>query len=102
MITSDTIVIRRAGAADVRVLARLAALDSAVIPSADSLIAERDGVAVAALDLTDGRVVADPFERSVDLVELHRLRAARAHAGQRRRGTRAFTRRPRAGLLVRA
>ena len=70
MITSDTIVIRRAGAADVRVLARLAALDSAAIPAADSLIAERDGVAVAALDLTDGRVVADPFERSVDLVEL--------------------------------
>ena len=99
MITSDTIVIRRAGAADVRVLARLAALDSAVIPSADSLIADRDAVA---LDLTDGRVVADPFERSVDLVELLRLRATRVHAGQRRRGTRAFTRRPRAGLLVRA
>ena len=29
MITTDTIVIRRAGAADVRILARLAALDSA-------------------------------------------------------------------------
>ena len=102
MITSDTIVIRRAGAADVRVLARLAALDSAAIPGADSLIAERDGVAIAALDLADGRVVADPFERSVDLVELLRLRATSVHAGERRRGTRAFTRRPRAGLLVRA
>src|SRR5688500_6059072 len=102
MITSYTIVIRRAGAAYVRVLARFAAPVRSAIPSADSLIAERDGVAVAALDLTDGRVVADPFERSVDLVELLRLRASRAHAGQRRRGTRAFTRRPRAGLLVRA
>jgi hypothetical protein len=75
MITSDTIVIRRAGAADVRVLARLAALDSAVIPGADSLIAERDGVAVAALDLTDGRVVADPFAPTARLAVHLRLRA---------------------------
>ena len=101
MINSDTIVIRRAGAADARVLARLAALDSTAIPGADSLIAERDGVPVAALDLTDGRVVADPFERSLDLVELLRLRASRVQ-GPQRRGTRPFTRRPRAGLLVRA
>ena len=80
MISTDTIVIRRAGAADVRVLARLAALDSAAIPGTDSLIAERDGVAVAALDLTDGRVVADPFERTADVVELLRVRAGRLRA----------------------
>ena len=98
MITSDTIVIRRAGAADVRVLARLAALDSAAIPGTDSLIAERDGVAVAALDLTDGRVVADPFERTIDLVEMLELRASRLR-GARDHGAR--LRRPHVSLLAR-
>ena len=59
--TADsTLIIRRAGAADAQVLARLGALDSAAAPGADSLIAELD------------------------------------------RGTRAFTRRPRAGQHVRA
>ena len=96
MIASDTIVIRRAGAADIRVLARLAALDSAATPAADSLIAELDGVAVAALDLADGQIITDPFARSVDLVELLRLRAARVRAAQRRAAP-ALTRRPRAG-----
>ena len=98
MITSDTIVIRRAGAADVRVLARLAALDSAAIPGTDSLIAERDGVAVAALDLTDGRVVADPFERTIDLVEMLELRASRLR-GARDHGAR--LRRPHVSLVAR-
>jgi hypothetical protein len=87
--TADTtIVIRRAGAADAKVLARLAALDSATAPGADSLIAELDGRPVAALDLAHGRVVADPFTRTSDLVELLRLRATRMreHAGRRRRG----------------
>jgi hypothetical protein len=95
--TADTtIVIRRAGAADATVLARLAALDSATAPGADSLIAELDGRPVAALDLARGQVVADPFTRTIDLVDLLRLRASRMreHAGRRRRGSRAFAHRP--------
>jgi hypothetical protein len=101
--TADTtIVIRRAGAADGRVLARLAALDSARIPSADSLIAEADGVPVAALDLADGRVVADPFAPTADVVELLRLRAARVRGADDRRNQRTTLRRPLAGLTARA
>ena len=98
MISTDTIVIRRAGAADARTLTRLAALDSAPVPGLDSLIAERDGVAVAALDLADGRVVADPFERSIDLVEMLELRATRLR-GARDHGAR--LRRPHVSLLAR-
>ncbi len=102
MTPTDTIIIRRAGAADARVLHRLGALDSAAAPGPDSLIAERDGVAVAALDLADGHVVADPFERSADLVELLRVRAHRVRGAAPRRGVRALRRGPLAGLLVRA
>jgi hypothetical protein len=102
MIATDTIVIRRAGAADARVLAHLAALDSAAVPGPDSLIAELDGVAVAALDLTDRRVVADPFARTADLVELLQLRAVRARSAERRAAARTGARRPLGGLLARA
>jgi hypothetical protein len=101
MITTDTIIIRRAGAADARILARLAALDSAEQTGADSLIAEADGRAVAALDLADGRVVADPFARTADLVELLHLRASRVRGAHRRHGARGFARRP-LGLIARA
>ena len=101
MIANDTIVIRRAGAADARILFRLAALDSAALPGDDSLIAEIDGRPVAALDLADGRIVADPFARTSDLVELLRLRANRVREAGRRNGVRAFARRP-LGLIARA
>jgi hypothetical protein len=101
MIATDTIVIRRAGAADAPTLARLAALDSAVQPGADSLIAEIDGQAVAALDMADGRVVADPFARTADLVDLLRLRASRVRGGAGRNRARTFARRP-LGLIARA
>jgi hypothetical protein len=99
--TADTIIIRRARAADGRVLARLAALDSARLPGADSLVAEADGVPVAALDLTDGHVVADPFAPTADVVELLRMRADRVQ-GAARRGARTHVRRPLAGLIARA
>ena len=101
MIATDTIIIRRAGAADASILARLAALDSAVQPGDDSLIAEIDGRPVAALDLADGRVVADPFARTADLVELLRLRASRVHGARRDRRVRSAARRP-LGLIARA
>jgi hypothetical protein len=104
MSTSDSITIRRAGAADATVLARLAALDSALAPGADSLVAEAGGRAVAALDLDDGRIVADPFARTAEVVELLRLRAerVRGHEGRRRRGAKALVRRPLGSLIARA
>jgi hypothetical protein len=54
---------------------RLAALDSTRPPSGRMLVGEIDGVPAAALSLSDGRVVADPFTRT-DLLVVHlRLRA---------------------------
>ena len=52
-----------------------ALLDDAPAPPAPLLLAERDGRAVAAQSLADGRVVADPFARSARLLELLALSA---------------------------
>jgi hypothetical protein len=57
----DACAIRPATAADARALARVAALDSQRPLAAPVLLAEEGGVAVAAISLADGRVVADPF-----------------------------------------
>jgi hypothetical protein len=73
---ADEVVIRRAAGADARRLARLAQLDSAPVPSGPTLVAEMDGVLVAALPLSGGRAVADPFVRSRPLVEMLELRAS--------------------------
>ena len=72
---TPTIAIRAATSADARTLNRLAALDSAPVPNGPVLLAEVDGQAHAAIDLRDGRVVADPFERTADLTSLLRLQA---------------------------
>jgi hypothetical protein len=100
MTANDTIVIRRAGAADARVLTRLAALDSAPVPGDGSLLAEVDGVAVAALDPRDGRVVADPFARTADLVALLELRAGRLREAARGRSARPLRLHRRAARLA--
>ena len=75
----DAIVIRHATAADARAVAELAILDSREPLSGPALIAEVDGVARAALDLSDGSVVADPFAYTGELVELLQLHARAAH-----------------------
>ena len=76
MITTDTIVIRRAGAADApRPGPPRRPRQRRAVPAPTASSPRCDGRAVAALDLADGRVVADPFARTADLVELLRLRA---------------------------
>jgi hypothetical protein len=72
---------------DEAALARLAALDSARPPARPVLLAERDGVLLAAISLADGFVVADPFKPTAALVELLRMRERqlRAPARPRRR-----------------
>lgn len=62
---------------DEATLRNLAALDSSRPLEGRALVAEVDGRAVAAIGLTDQRVVADPFVRTADVVELLRVRAAR-------------------------
>jgi hypothetical protein len=62
---------------------RLAALDSQSPLSGPVLIGEIDGVPAAAVSLTSGRVVADPFRPTAELVASLRVRAA-ALTGERR------------------
>lgn len=70
------ITIRRAGDGDEARLAILAQLDSARTIEGPALVAERNGALVAAISLTGGRTVADPFVASAPYVELLELRAA--------------------------
>jgi hypothetical protein len=69
------IVIRPSRPEDERALERLAGLDSAAVPAVPLLVAESNGALRAALSLTDGAVIADPFHRTAPLVELLVARA---------------------------
>jgi hypothetical protein len=69
------VVIRLATAADRRAVERLAQLDSARPPAGETLLGEVQGRAVAAVSLTDGSVIADPFAAAREVVELVALRA---------------------------
>jgi hypothetical protein len=75
-VMTEQISIRIATLADAKALVRLAALDSAAVPDGAVLLAECDGVTAAALALETGSVVADPFQRTEELVAMLRLRAA--------------------------
>jgi hypothetical protein len=66
--------IRLAAHEDARTLRRLAQLDSAPVLRRRVLLAESDGVPVAAISLETGAVTADPFQRSAAAVRLLRLR----------------------------
>lgn len=70
-----SVAVRLATAADRTVLERLADLDSASAPTGHALIGSISDRPVAALSLADGRVLADPFTPTCDVVELLRLRA---------------------------
>jgi len=74
--TTETLVLRLAGADDAYHVRRLAALDDAPSPDGQTLLALIDGEAVAALSLRDGRVVANPFLPTEEVVSLLRLRAS--------------------------
>jgi hypothetical protein len=70
------VLLRPARADDNPDLARLAELDGARPLPGPALVAEENGAVVAAVCLTTGRAVADPFVRSLHLVELLRRHAA--------------------------
>lgn len=76
------LVLRPATSVDSADLERLAALDSARPLDGEILLAYAGGEVRAALSLGSGRVVADPFWPSADLVEL--LRAAAGERPRRR------------------
>ena len=75
------VTMRMAGPADGEALRKLAGLDSRRLPPGPHLVAERDGRIDAAVSLSTDELVADPFRRTAELVELlrcqaHALRAA--------------------------
>jgi hypothetical protein len=97
MNNSDTaLMIRRATVDDAPALWRLAALDSAPALEGEALLALDGGEPVAALDLDDGRVVANPFRPTEGTVALLRLRAQHLAAPAPRRRRRPALLRPRA------
>ena len=72
----ETLTIRMAVPADVAALSRLARLDSVPPPEpVRMLVAEADGELRAALPLGGGRAIADPFQRTAELVEMLAERA---------------------------
>jgi hypothetical protein len=75
--TTDTVTIRRAGSQDAVALKLLAMLDSTRPLTGPVLVAESGGLVLAAISLQDGRVAADPFFPTSDLVSLLRARAER-------------------------
>jgi hypothetical protein len=74
------VTIRHAFPDDALALLRLAALDSREPPAAPALVAEVGGELRAALSLRDGRVIADPFQRTQALVDLLHARASQLTA----------------------
>ena len=75
--TDTTFTIRRAVSADSSAVARLAALDSASLPTGELLLAEVGDELWAAVEIDSGVAIADPFRPSGDLVELLRFRLER-------------------------
>jgi hypothetical protein len=82
--TAPNVLIRAARGSDGEALERLAALDSAHVPTGELLVAESDGSLVAALDLENGSAIADPFRPTSDVVALLELRADRLNGAGRR------------------
>jgi hypothetical protein len=72
---SGTVHLRRSTSADARALRGLAERDSRAVPAFPLLVAESGGRLLAALSLSSGEAVADPFEPTAHLVA-----ALRAHA----------------------
>jgi hypothetical protein len=70
------LVVRRGRHADNDALAILAALDSARPLTGERVLAELDGRIVAAVSLHDGRVIADPFVETDDVVAMLRVHTA--------------------------
>ncbi len=90
--TTPTVALRPATETDRLAVRRLAALDSAVVPSGPLLLAVVDGQARAAISLTTDEVIADPFTPTAAVVELLVLRAARLRAARLRHETGALGR----------
>jgi hypothetical protein len=83
---TEVTTIRPLGTRDAAAVKRLAQRDSAREPAGALLGAELDGQLLAVISTTTGEVVADPFQRTAEIVHALRLRVdrvdgrARGHA----------------------
>jgi hypothetical protein len=86
---TDAITIRRSTLSDQTRIMRLAALDDRPAPHGDALLAFVGGDLRAVLGVAEGRIVADPFHLTQELVDLLQFRAEQERNGRngRRRGS---------------
>jgi len=75
-IESSAITIRAARAEDMDELARVASRDTHELPEGTLLVATVGSDVRAAISLSDGMVIADPFHRTAELVAMLKIRAA--------------------------
>jgi hypothetical protein len=71
----DAVLVRRATARDAAHLRTLALLDDRRLPEGPFIVAELAGEVVAAMSLSCGTIVADPFRRTRDAEALLRVRS---------------------------
>jgi hypothetical protein len=71
----DDLILRRSGPGDGAAISRLARLEDRRPAAGPYLLAERGGEVVAAVPLSGGSAISDPFMRTADLVAILELRA---------------------------
>jgi hypothetical protein len=80
---SAEITIRTAREEDMADLARVAARDTHELPAGPLLVAKVGSDVRAAISIPDGTIIADPFHRTAELVEMLRIRSAAVRAARR-------------------
>ena len=96
-IDSAEIIIRAARDEDMGEVARVAGRDTGDLPGGPLLVAKVGSDVRAAISLEDGAVIADPFHRTAELVQMLKIRAGsvsrarRNHLGRRRSHRRRLT-----------
>ncbi len=79
-LSQSEVTVRLARESDAGALSRLAALDSAPLPTGPTVVAEVDHELVAALPINGSVAIADPFHRTAALVQMLELRAGQLRA----------------------
>jgi hypothetical protein len=82
-VSADAVTLRLSRPADERALEELGQLDCARRLHGPHLVAEVGGILRAAISLTDGVVIADPFHRTTAMVELLRAQSTTPLSDQR-------------------
>src|SRR4051794_38896795 len=76
----DNVAVRLARPEDEPAIRRIASLDSKPVPVGHLLVAEADSEVIAALPVTGGTAIADPFRWTSDLIALLEMRARQLSA----------------------